>query len=70
LRIGIGRTDGAREITNYVLGRFSADEAALADKILTVACDQVECWLSAGMQKAMNQFNGAVGGSENERKAQ
>jgi PTH1 family peptidyl-tRNA hydrolase len=70
LRIGIGRTDGAREITNYVLGRFSAGEAALADKILTVACDQVECWLSAGIQKAMNQFNGAVGGSENERKAQ
>jgi peptidyl-tRNA hydrolase, PTH1 family len=70
LRIGIGRTDGAREITNYVLGRFSTGEAALADKVLTVACDQVECWLSAGIQKAMNQFNGTVGGSENERKAQ
>jgi len=70
LRIGIGRTDGAREITNYVLGRFNAEEAALADKVLTVACDQVECWLNAGIQKAMNQFNGAVGGSDNERKAQ
>ncbi len=66
LRIGIGRAAGAREITDYVLGRFSAAEAALADKALTVACDQAECWLNAGIQKAMNQFNGVVGDSANE----
>ena len=60
LRIGIGRTAGQREITDYVLGRFSSTEAALTDKVLTVACDQVECWLDAGIQKAMNQFNGMV----------
>src|ERR1039457_6966928 len=29
LRIGIGRADGAREITDYVLARFNADEEAL-----------------------------------------
>jgi PTH1 family peptidyl-tRNA hydrolase len=66
LRIGIGRAAGAREITDYVLGRFSAAEAALADEVLTVACDQVECWLNDGIQKAMNQFNGVVGDSANE----
>jgi PTH1 family peptidyl-tRNA hydrolase len=60
LRIGIGRAVGAREITNYVLGRFSPAEAAVADQVLTVAGDQAECWLSAGIQKAMNQFNGTV----------
>ena len=60
LRIGIGRQAGAREITDYVLGRFSAAETALAEKMLTVACDQAECWLNAGIQKAMNQFNGNV----------
>ena len=71
LRIGIGRTPGAREITNYVLGRFSSTEAALADKVLSVACDQVECWLSGGIQKAMNQFNGPVNReSANEREEQ
>ena len=59
-RIGIGRTDGAREITNYVLGKFSATEAALMEKVLTVAADQAECWLTAGIQKAMSQFNGKV----------
>ena len=70
LRIGIGRQSGAREITGYVLGRFSSTEAALADRVLTAACDQVETWLAAGIQKAMSQFNGVVGDPANERKAQ
>ena len=67
LRIGIGRQDGAREITGYVLGRFNSTETALVDKVLNVAADQVETWLAAGIQTAMSQSNGAVGGSENER---
>jgi PTH1 family peptidyl-tRNA hydrolase len=58
LRIGIGRTQGAREITDYVLGRFSPAEVVAADQVLAVASDQMECWLSAGIQKAMSQFNG------------
>lgn len=63
LRVGIGRADGAREITNYVLGRFSPAELAVAETVFSGAADQAECWLSAGIQKAMNQFNGAAGGS-------
>ena len=70
LRIGIGRKAGAREITGYVLGRFSSTEAALVDKVLTAASDQVETWLDAGIQKAMNQFNGVVDDSANERDEQ
>ena len=31
LRIGIGRQQGAREITEYVLGRFRSTEAAVVD---------------------------------------
>ena len=34
LRIGIGRRDGAREITNFVLGRFEAAENAMLEKVL------------------------------------
>jgi PTH1 family peptidyl-tRNA hydrolase len=60
LRIGIGRKAGAREITDYVLGRFSAAEAELAEKVLSTAADQTEVWLKAGIQKAMSQFNGQV----------
>ena len=68
LRIGIGRADGAREITDYVLARFNADEAALMEKVLVRATGQAECWLDDGMEMAMNRFNGAVDGSANEEK--
>ena len=70
LRIGIGRKDGARQITGHVLGRFDSTEAALMDKVLMVATDQAECWLDAGIQKAMNQFNGPATGLDNERDEQ
>jgi peptidyl-tRNA hydrolase, PTH1 family len=60
LRIGIGRQTGAREITDYVLGRFSSAEAKLVEKVLTAAAGQAEAWLTSGIQKAMSQFNGRV----------
>jgi PTH1 family peptidyl-tRNA hydrolase len=69
-RMGIGRRAAAREITDHVLGRFSAAEAALMDEELTVACAQAECWLDAGVEPAMNEYNGAVGGSANEETKQ
>jgi peptidyl-tRNA hydrolase, PTH1 family len=61
LRFGIGRTaDGKREITDYVLAPFDGPETALVEQILTAASAQVECWLDAGIEKAMSQFNGAI----------
>jgi PTH1 family peptidyl-tRNA hydrolase len=68
LRVGIGRRTGAREITGHVLGNFDADESGLLEEVLTVAADQAQTWLTAGIQKAMNQFNGPVEGAENEGK--
>jgi PTH1 family peptidyl-tRNA hydrolase len=79
LRVGIGRlsggasvpaSQGPREITGHVLGRFSSTEAQLADKVFAVATDQAECWLNDGIQKAMNEFNGTVDGPADERKEQ
>jgi len=66
LRIGIGRKHEAREITGHVLGKFGADETALLDKVLGRAADQMECWVNAGLQKAMNQFNGVVDSTNKE----
>ena len=60
LRIGIGRKDDARQISNYVLGKFESSENELLEKVLERAAGQIECWLSHGLQKAMNQFNGAI----------
>lgn len=65
LRIGIGRKiDGVREITSHVLGQFGSGDTELLGKVLERASNQVECWLNEGTQQAMNQFNGAVSGSE------
>ena len=58
LRVGIGRQGTERQIAGYVLGRFDSTEAAVADKILDVAADQAQTWLVAGIQKAMNLYNG------------
>ena len=61
LRLGIGRrADDDREITDYVLGRFTAEERKTVEDVLARAGQQVECWWSAGIEAAMNQFNGAV----------
>jgi peptidyl-tRNA hydrolase, PTH1 family len=61
LRIGIGRKDaGQREISDYVLGWFAPEEREGLEKVLTRAADQVECWLLAGIERAMNQYNGAL----------
>ena len=59
LKIGIGRKDGLREITNHVLGRFDSAELDLVEKVLDRAAAQVETWLGAGIEKAM-QLNGNV----------
>jgi PTH1 family peptidyl-tRNA hydrolase len=67
LRIGIGRRDGAREITNYVLGKFDSTENKLLEKVLDRASGQIECWLDGGIERAMSQFNGVVD-STNEKK--
>jgi PTH1 family peptidyl-tRNA hydrolase len=61
LRMGIGRqrTD-VREITGHVLGKFGAAESETLELMLSRAAAQVERWLEAGLQRAMNEFNGAV----------
>lgn len=60
LRLGIGRGDGLREITGHVIGRFGGDDQRRVEAVLKRAADQVECWLRAGIQKAMNDFNGMI----------
>lgn len=61
LKIGIGRTvDGRREITGHVLGKFSAPENKLLEKVLHRSALQAECWVNEGLEKAMNRFNGAI----------
>ena len=68
LRLGIGRQDGAREITDYVLDHFEKAEAAVMEKVLDRAADQAECWLADGIEMAMNRFNGVVDSAIKDKK--
>jgi PTH1 family peptidyl-tRNA hydrolase len=61
LKIGIGRrAQDGRQISGYVLGRFAGDAKKIVEQVLERASQQVECWLSDGVQAAMNKFNGAI----------
>lgn len=61
LRLGIGRrAEDGRRITGYVLGRFSPADAEVFREVLERAADAAQCWVSAGIETAMNRFNGAV----------
>jgi len=61
LRLGIARPKAeVRDIAGHVLGRFQADEFPLWEKVLARAVDQVECWSSESLAKAMSLYNGTV----------
>lgn len=55
LRIGVGRSGQA---AHHVLATFAADERELATEMIAVGADAAELWLGAGIDEAMNAFNG------------
>lgn len=57
LRIGIGRPQGSKEASKYVLSRFNRKESKQLESILNNACDCCTMWISQGMDKSMNTFN-------------
>jgi len=56
LKVGIGRPERG-DVTNYVLGRFNADEQKLVPLLLDLAADAVETILADGAAAAMNKYN-------------
>ena len=66
LKIGIGSAGGRGEMVGHVLGKFSQEEREELEKVLAIAQDGVNCALSAGLDRAMNQFNGRTTNSEEE----
>lgn len=57
LRIGIGRPQGSKEASDYVLSRFNRRESMQVKSILSNACDCCTMWISQGIDKSMNTFN-------------
>ncbi|MDF1860167.1 MAG: aminoacyl-tRNA hydrolase [Verrucomicrobiales bacterium] len=60
LKIGIGAAGGREQMIDHVLGKFSEEESAELEKVLAIAQDGVNCTLSAGLDRAMNRFNGRI----------
>jgi PTH1 family peptidyl-tRNA hydrolase len=61
LRIGVGR---AGEAASHVLATFRPDERDLATEMVAVGADAAELWLRAGIDAAMNAFNGLEAASD------
>jgi PTH1 family peptidyl-tRNA hydrolase len=57
LRIGIGRPSRG-EARDHVLNDFSRDEAPIIAEMYGRVADAVELFLTQGLEKAMNRFNG------------
>lgn len=60
VRVGIGNPPPEYDIADYVLGRFSAGEREIIDKSIKVAAEAVEEIIKAGVDSAMNKYNGQV----------
>jgi len=57
LRIGIG-CNAAREAVGHVLGRFEVEELPHVEPTVGRAAEAVECWITEGIEQAMNRYNG------------
>ncbi len=60
LRLGIGRPPGRMDPADYVLQNFSREEMKEVAMILERAADAALCFVTDGLDKAMNRFNGEV----------
>lgn len=57
LRVGIGRPMDRQPIIDYVLNRFSKDQAEDVQTSIQLAADACEMWLKEDFNQVMNQFN-------------
>jgi len=60
LRLGIGRPPGRMDPAAYVLQSFSRDEMQTLSEVLDHGAEAVLAFVTHGLNKAMNEFNGSV----------
>ena len=58
LRVGIGREASGRDLVDHVLTPFAAAERSAAEAVAARAAAAVCCIVEAGVDAAMNRFNG------------
>ena len=59
MRVGVGRGDDRRDLSDHVLGRFEAGEREIVSAAVLRAADATEMFLREGIERAMGVFNAA-----------
>lgn len=57
MKIGIGRPEGPVDVSDYVLGNFTAQERRGLEPILDKAAEAVRTILMYDVNEGMNRFN-------------
>jgi PTH1 family peptidyl-tRNA hydrolase len=57
LRVGIGRGDPRRDLADYVLAGFDAEERPVVLEAVSRAADAAELFVDDGIESVMNRFN-------------
>jgi peptidyl-tRNA hydrolase, PTH1 family len=60
MRLGVGRPPGQMDPKDYVLQRFSKDEAEFLRVFLEKGCEAVKEFVQNGLEAAMNKYNGNI----------
>lgn len=61
LRVGIGRPPGRMDPADYVLQDFPKSDEELLKMVIARACEAALAFITNGLEKAMNTYNGEVG---------
>lgn len=59
MRVGVGRGNGDRDLSNHVLGRFDAAERDTVSAAVLRAAEASEMFIADGIERVMNAFNAA-----------
>ena len=57
MRIGIGPRPPDEEGSDFVLSDFAPPELEALNELMPTLVEAVECWITEGIETAMNRFN-------------
>ena len=58
MRLGVCGRQNIKDLSDYVLGKFTKAEQKALPCIMELASQACECWAEKGVSTAMNRFNG------------
>ena len=62
LRVGVGASPLPRDLHDFVLSPFAAQERPVIEQAMQQAADACEAWVTEGLEAAMNRHNRATDG--------